>query len=94
MFFRTEIENLTEDLTFSIIFKPETNMRELDLVARDKKTKESWVSVIRHLVTKMAEITSQESHDMWVLTCISLRVLIFLNLLQFPEEQIQTSRCE
>ena len=92
MFSRTEIESLTEDLTFSIIFKPETNLRELYLVARDQKTKESWVSVIRHLVTKMGEITSQESHDMWVLTSsVTLRVLIFLNLLQFPEEQIQTS---
>ena len=66
MFSRTKIENLTKAVTFSIIFKPETNMRELDLVAGDQETKETWVSVIRHLVARLAQITNQQSHDMSV----------------------------
>ena len=64
MFSRTKIENLTEAVSFSIIFKPETNMRELDLVTDDQETKETWVSVLRHLVTRLGRITNKESHDM------------------------------
>ena len=60
--------NLNEAVTFSIIFKPETNMRELDLVAGDQETKETWVSVIRQLVNRLGQITNQQSHDMSVST--------------------------
>lgn len=61
---RTEIANLTEAVSFSIIFKPETNRRELDLVAEDKETKEAWVAVLRQQVARLGQITNMESHRM------------------------------
>ena len=60
----TEIANLTKAVSFSIIFKPETNRRELDLVAEDKETKEAWVAVLRQQVARLGQITNMESHRM------------------------------
>ena len=62
--YRTDIGNFNESIAFSIIFKPETNMRELDLLARDRDTQRVWVGVIRDLVARFGACGSQETYEM------------------------------
>merc|ERR1719495_1281672 len=45
-----KLDNFSEETSFSIIFKPETNMRELDLVAQSKEIRDMWVDAIRHIL--------------------------------------------
>ena len=60
----SEIENFNKDAAFSIIFKSTTNIRELDLVAEDKETKDIWVEVIRHLVSTLESISNQKTYEL------------------------------
>ena len=49
---------------FSLIFTPESNMHELDLVAEDKQTRDAWVDAIKHLVVTLKSLSHQKEYEM------------------------------
>ena len=76
---RTDIEHFNESMAFSIIFKPETNMRELDLLAEDVETQMVWVGVIRDLVTRFGSCSNEETYEMSVDIPQSLNLTLFFS---------------
>ena len=61
--FILRFENFSQDTSFSIIFKPELNRRELDLVADTKEIRDIWVDAISHTLATLSSLTHQKEYE-------------------------------
>ena len=51
---------------FSLIFAPESNLHELDLVAEDLDVRNLWVDGISHLVLTLRSISDQKEYELYL----------------------------
>jgi len=61
-----KLENFNNETAFSIIFKPETNKRELDLVAETQEIRDMWVNAIRHILGTFRSLTHQTEYELFL----------------------------
>jgi len=63
---KQKFRDIREDNSFSLIFKPQSNMHELDLVAEDCQTKDLWVDVISHMIVTLNSLSSQKEYELFL----------------------------
>jgi len=51
---------------FSLIFVPDSNMHELDLIADDEITRTIWVDAISHLILTLKSLTYQKEYELFL----------------------------
>merc|ERR1719206_974385 len=61
-----KFRKIKNETAFSLIFSPESNMHELDLVAEDKKTRDVWVETIKHLVITLKSLSHQKEYELFL----------------------------
>jgi len=57
---------INNDNTFSLIFNPESNIHELDLVADNKNTRDTWVDAIKHIVVTLKSLSHQKEYELYL----------------------------
>lgn len=65
-FLVTRLDGFSSETAFSIIFKPECNTRELDLVAEKREDRDIWVDALTHTLASLSSLTQQREYEMWV----------------------------
>jgi Ca2+-binding EF-hand superfamily protein len=61
-----KFRKINNETAFSLIFSPESNMHELDLVAEDKRTRDVWVETIKHLVITLKSLSHQKEYELFL----------------------------
>jgi len=51
---------------FSLIFVPDSNLHELDLVAEDMETRNLWVDAISHLILTLRSLSYQKEYELFL----------------------------
>jgi len=63
---RSQIQSVNQNCAFSIIFKNETNRRELDLAAEDETTRDAWVTGLSHVITMLNSLSAQKEYVLFL----------------------------
>eukprot|EP00092_Neocalanus_flemingeri_P005512 GFUD01005942.1.p1 GENE.GFUD01005942.1~~GFUD01005942.1.p1 ORF type:complete len:789 (-),score=239.22 GFUD01005942.1:53-2419(-) len=61
-----KFSNINNDTSFSLIFDKESNIHELDLVAEDKETRDTWVDAIKHLIVTLKSLSHQKEYELYL----------------------------
>lgn len=61
-----KFRNINVETAFSLIFKPESNIHELDLVAEDRKTRDVWVEALSHLIVTLKSLSHQKEYELFL----------------------------
>ena len=61
-----KLDNFSQDTSFSIIFKPECNKKELDLVAESEEVRDCWVNAIRHSIGCLSSLGNQKEYELFL----------------------------
>jgi len=62
----TKCRHLSPKTSFSLIFSPESNLHELDLIAEDMETRNLWVDSISHIVLLLRSMTNQKDYELYL----------------------------
>jgi len=65
---KDEFRKISNNTAFSLVFSPESNLHELDLVAEDKATRDTWVEGIKHLVVTLKSLSHQKQYELFLKT--------------------------
>ena len=60
----SRLDGFSSETAFSIIFKPECNTRELDLVAETREERDIWVDALTHTLASLKSLTQQREYEM------------------------------
>jgi len=61
-----KFRSVNQNCAFSIIFKNETNRRELDLVAEDEATRDAWVEGLGHIIITLKSLCAQKEYELFL----------------------------